>query len=105
MEIQELLHSLVHQAGAKTVYGDPISADGRTVVPVARVRCGFGGGSGKKQGEQQGGGGGGGFIAKPVGFIEISGGGSRFVPIVDVPQIALTVAVGIFLGLMLSRRA
>jgi uncharacterized spore protein YtfJ len=104
MEIQELLHSLVNQAGAKTVYGEPISAEGRTVVPVARVRCGFGGGSGKREGQQQGGGGGGGFIAKPVGFIEISGAGSRFVPIVDVPAIALAVGAGIFLGLLLTRR-
>ncbi|HUI79189.1 MAG TPA: spore germination protein GerW family protein [Bryobacteraceae bacterium] len=104
MEIQELLHSLVHQAGAKTVFAEPVSADGRTVVPVAKVRCGFGGGSGKRDGQQQGGGGGGGFVARPVGFIEISGAGARWVPIVDLPSLAVAAAIGVFLGLLWSRR-
>jgi uncharacterized spore protein YtfJ len=78
MEMQELFRSLVNQAGAKTVYADPLSVEGRIVVPVASVRCGFGGGSGKKEGKNEGGGGGGGFVAKPVGYIEISAGGTRF---------------------------
>ena len=94
MEIQELLRSLVNQAGARTVYAEPISADGKTVVPVAKVRCGFGGGSGKREGEQQGGGGG--FGARPVGFIQISGAGSRFMPIVDFPAMAVAAGVGSF---------
>jgi len=84
MDFQELFRSLVNQAGARTVYADPISGESRTVVPVARVRCGFGGGSGKRADKQEGGGGGGGFVARPVGFIEISTGGTRFVPIVDI---------------------
>jgi uncharacterized spore protein YtfJ len=104
MEIQELLHALVNQVGAKTVYADPISTDGKTIVPVAKVRCGFGGGSGKKEGQQQGGGGGGGFVARPVGFIEISSAGARWVPIVDWQATAIAVGFGISLGLLLSRR-
>jgi len=104
MEIPELIRSLLNQAGAKTVYGDPVSSEGKTVVPVAKVRCGFGGGSGKKQGDQEGGGGGGGFVAKPVGFIEITGAGSRYVPIVDVQSIAMAAGLGILVGVLLSRR-
>jgi uncharacterized spore protein YtfJ len=103
MDFQELFRSLVNQAGAKTVYADPISSEGRTVVPVAKVRCGFGGGSGKKPGKDaEGGGGGGGFIAKPLGYIEVSAQGTRFVPIVDAGDVALAAGVGICLGLLVG---
>jgi len=104
MDFQELFRSLVNQAGAKTVYADPISGEGRTIVPVARVRCGFGGGSEKKAGKDgEGGGGGGGFVSKPVGFIEISAQGTRFVPIVDPWDMALAVGVGLGLGSMVAK--
>ena len=87
----------------KTVYGDPVSSEVRTVIPVARVRCGFGGGSGKKAAEQEGGGGGGGFVAKAAGFIEISAQGTRFVPIRDSRDFALAVGLGVCLGLLVGR--
>ena len=106
MDFQELFRSLVNQAGAKTVYADPISDEGRTIVPVAKVRCGFGGGSGKKSGEKgEGGGGGGGFVSKPVGYIEVSAQGMRFVPIVDPRDVALAVGAGMCLGWLLGRRS
>src|SRR5215471_18859134 len=103
MEMQELFRSLVNQAGAKTVYADPVTVEGRTIVPIASVRCGFGGGSGKKHEEGEGGGGGGGFVAKPTGYIEISAAGSRFVPIVDFQSVALAVAAGVCLGVLIGR--
>jgi uncharacterized spore protein YtfJ len=106
MDFQELFRSLVNQAGAKTVYGDPISGEGRTVVPVAKVRCGFGGGSGKKPGEKgESGGGGGGFVSKPVGYIEVSRQGTRFVPIVGPQDVAMAAGVGMCLGWLLGRRS
>ena len=100
--MQELLRSLIDQAGAKTVYADPVSAEGRTIVPVAKVRCGFGGGSGRREGED-GGGGGGGFAAKPAGYIEISAAGTRFVPIVDPRDLLVAVGVGVCLGLFVGK--
>lgn len=104
MDLQELFRSLVNQAGTKTVYADPISSEGRTVVPVAKVRCGFGGGSGRKPGDKgEGGGGGGGFVAKPVRYIEVSNHGTRFIPIIDPWDSALAAGVGIFLGLLVGK--
>ena len=105
MESQNLLQALVTQAGAKTVYGEPVSIDGRVIVPVATVRCGFGGGSGKNSRDRngEGGGGGGGFVAKPVGFVEVSSQGARFVPIIDVQSVAFSVGLGILVGLLLGK--
>ena len=71
--------------GARLCYGDPVTAEGRTVIPVARVsaRGGLGFGSGSGTGEGEGGGGGGKLNATPVGFIEVTADGTRFVAIDD----------------------
>ncbi|MFB6154925.1 MAG: GerW family sporulation protein [Haloferacaceae archaeon] len=44
--LASVVESLRESASAETVYGDPIVTDDRTVVPVARVAYGFGGGFG-----------------------------------------------------------
>ena len=58
--------------GARLCYGEPVHVEGRTVIPVARVRAA--GGMGRQ-------GGGGRLDAVPVGFIEVSQAGARFEPI------------------------
>ncbi|MFI6170506.1 hypothetical protein ACIBCN_27245 [Nocardia sp. NPDC051052] len=63
------------RAGAAMVFGDPITADGITIVPVARAGIGFAGAEG---------GVGGGIDARPLGYIEISHGGARYRPIRDL---------------------
>jgi len=55
--------------GARLCYGDPVHVEGRTVIPVARVRAA--GGMGQR-------GGGGRLDAVPIGFIEVSQAGARF---------------------------
>lgn len=105
MDIQELIQSSVNQAGARAVYADPISAEGKTIVPVAKVRLGFGGGGGKQAGgdPREGGGGGGGFVAHPIGYIELSSTGTRYVPIIDFQSVALAVAAGLCLGILTGK--
>ncbi|MEA1984531.1 MAG: spore germination protein GerW family protein [Euryarchaeota archaeon] len=60
----------------KTVFGEPIIAAGKTIIPVSKVSFGFGsgGGEGKKDKGESGFGGGGGAGAKiePMAFIVIS---------------------------------
>jgi hypothetical protein len=55
--------------GARLCYGEAIHVEGRTVIPVARVRAAGGMGQG---------GGAGRLDAVPVGFIEVSQAGARF---------------------------
>jgi uncharacterized spore protein YtfJ len=89
------------QARSATVYSEPIKSDGVTVVPVAKVRWGFGGGGGSKEGKEHGSGGGGGMRVTPVGYIELKDGHSEFKPIRDaasfVPIILAGGAAGFFL--------
>ncbi|WP_051712605.1 GerW family sporulation protein [Spirillospora albida] len=82
----EFIGALAEAAGTGTggVFGEPIVRGDVTIVPVARVAYGFGGGLGRsrKAGEHgTGGGGGGGGAAVPIGYIEIRDGGSEFKPI------------------------
>jgi uncharacterized spore protein YtfJ len=99
VSVPELLKFLADSSTAKIVYGDPVTAEGRTVVPVARIAYGFGVGQGK--GDERGGGGGG-MRGKPVGVIEITAGGTRFIPIGPSWHIAAAAAAGFALGLLVG---
>jgi uncharacterized spore protein YtfJ len=109
MNVSEPLKSIgdqIQSAGARKVYGDPVTVGVRTVIPVARVRYGFGGGGGGHRGDaqtaEQGGGGGGGGQISAVGVIEITPAGTRFIPIWD-GRIVL-VLIGFCLGVFAGRR-
>lgn len=108
-----LLERLVDRIGGRTgvqaVFGAPIERDGSTIIPVARVRWGFGGGSGSGpvagadgDGVAGGSGGGGAAGAVPVGYIELGPSGATFRPIVDpYPNPLFLLAVGLMVSMML----
>jgi uncharacterized spore protein YtfJ len=67
-------------ASVKQVFGEPIEANNRTIIPVSMVVYGFGGGSGKgRNNEGNGSGFGTGVVAMPVGVVEISDEGTKFI--------------------------
>jgi Sporulation protein YtfJ (Spore_YtfJ) len=75
--LQTLKDSILSQASVEAVYGEPVSAHGKTVIPVAKVMYGYGagagtGGVGDTSARGEGGGGGGGVRAIPVGVVEIN---------------------------------
>jgi uncharacterized spore protein YtfJ len=75
--LERVSNQLGARADARAVFANPVTKDGVTVIPVARVFGGFGAGSGP-MGQARSGLGGGGFGAQPVGFIEIDRDGARF---------------------------
>src|SRR5579862_2618097 len=84
--LQSLKESILGQAGVKAIYGEPITAQGKTIIPVAKLIYGYGagagtGGVGNSSAQGEGGGGGAGVRAIPVGVIEISDQGTCFIPI------------------------
>jgi uncharacterized spore protein YtfJ len=97
-------------ANVKSVYGEPITAQGKTVIPVAKIAYGYGagggtGGVGDTKARGEGGGGGGGARAIPVGVIEISSDQqTRFVPITSRKKLAGAVAGGVALGILFAIR-
>ncbi len=92
----------------QTVFGEPFEAHGRTIITVARVNYGLGAGGGgenKSQSEDAvgGSGGGGGVKVHPVGVLEITDSGTRFIRFFDPKMAARLVVGGIVIGLMLRR--
>jgi uncharacterized spore protein YtfJ len=85
-QLLERLAELVGaKAGVQAVFGEPVSRQNLTVIPVARVRWGFGGGGGRAEtppsGPASGSGGGGGVAADPIGYVELGPDGATFRPI------------------------
>ncbi len=68
--IRTITGEMQKSLSARTVVGDPISIDGRTIIPLVSVGMGFGAGTGSgKEQTSGGGGGGGGMGMKPVAVI------------------------------------
>lgn len=83
--VEMLAERLGVHAATSAVFGSPVERDGVTVIPVGKIRWGFGGGSGRgiEEGSEhgdigEGSGGGGGVMASPIGFIEIRDGFAEF---------------------------
>ncbi len=89
------------EATVRRVFGEPVTAHGRTVIPVARVGYGFGAGGGRR-GD---GGGGAGLGARPAGALEITPQGTRFIAWPEPGRLLAAVACGLAVGLALARRA
>src|ERR1700721_4770920 len=107
--LQSLKESVLSQASVKAIYGEPISAHGKTVIPVAKIMYGYGagagtGGVGDTSARGEGGGAGGGVRAVPVGVIEISDQQTCFVPITNRKRLSGAVVVGIGMGILLGWR-
>ncbi len=107
-EVQTLLDSFVdlrEKANVNAAFGAPVTVEGRTVIPVARVTYGFGFGVGVGRGtvaeeeaagetaegvkESTGVGGGGGMQAHPFAVVEVTSEGARVEPILDEQKLAL----------------
>jgi hypothetical protein len=109
-----LLDRLAELVGAKAtvqaVFGEPIRQDDLIVVPVARIRWGFGGGGGRSEatpsGPASGSGGGGGVAADPVGYLEMGRDGAAFRPIREpYPSPLFLIASGLAAALVIRALA
>jgi uncharacterized spore protein YtfJ len=103
--MSELFRSIVEplqtSASVKSVYGDPIGVHGKTLIPVARIGYGFGGGE-DKHGDKHGGGGGMG--AFPIGVFEVTATQTRFVPLNEKRNLVAAAMAGVLIGWVWGRR-
>src|SRR3972149_5993855 len=80
MKLEEILKTLTEEIASmistKTVIGEPVNIEGKTLIPVTKVSFGFGGGVGegrnKSGNEGSGSGGGGGCLVEPVAFLVVT---------------------------------
>ena len=84
--MEGMLHKIREMIDANTVMGTPVTTpDGTTIIPISKVSIGFGGGGSdfatNKGGNPFGGGAGGGVKVSPVGFLVVSNGNVRMIPV------------------------
>jgi uncharacterized spore protein YtfJ len=110
--LQKIGDSLSTSANVKSVYGEPIHMEGKTVVPIAKVAYGFGAGGGTNRGKSgesspdaEGGGGGGGVRAFPAGALEITANHTRFIPFHEPWWLPGSFAAGALIGALLWRKS
>lgn len=84
MNPQEVLKDAQDALNARRVFGEPVQADGATVIPVAIVGGGGGGGS-----RPQNDGVGFGMGAKPAGVFVVKDGEATWKPAINVNHIVL----------------
>jgi len=120
MENQSYLEKLAtlfgQSASVKNVFGEPIKSADKTIIPVAQIIFGLGGGQGKGKrknkhnkkagvapGKDDGGvtgeesGGGGAMYVKAKGVYEITPDATRFIPANNTKQLLIALAVGFIL--------
>lgn len=104
--LEKLAQRLGAHANTKAVYGDPVEKDGVTLIPVAKVGYGFGGGGWQGKKDEGGNGGGGGLGASPIGYIQIKNGKPQFrrISVFDWAAFGLGALVGGWLLNRLRRR-
>ena len=108
--INKITDRLQAAATAKTVYGEPLLIEGKTLIPVAKVRYGFGAGSADDADENpDGGGGGGGVEISPIGVIEITPGETKYISLegprafIKYALVAMAI-IALIVGLRQARR-
>jgi uncharacterized spore protein YtfJ len=98
-QIQQLLDALADlrkRANVNVVFGKPVTAEGRTVIPVAEVAYAFEVGI-EEEAEaditEGGGGGSGGMDVRPVAIVEVTPENTWVKPIVDEQKLAFAGAL------------
>ncbi len=117
--LETLAASLNQNASVKNVFGEPVRAGEKVIIPVAQVMLGMGGGHGhSNQHHKQlclpdpsrtasperpetpagGAGGGGGMRVLAKGVFEITPKRTRFIPVYGIKEIVMSLAAGFLLG-------
>lgn len=109
--LKDISGALKSSATVRTAYGEPVRTSRRTIIPVARVAYGFGGGGELERSGQRGNrkaereeGGGGGVLVKPIGVIEVTDKKTRYIPMGFKARVLWFLAAGFFTGWAYTRR-
>jgi len=102
---QDIIEKLNNSATVKTVFGEPIKAEGKTIIPVAKIGYGFGGGQGtKEKSENSDLGLGGGIGIKPIGVLEVTPEATNFISFDIKKKLIALIMLGVVLGMILKRK-
>jgi uncharacterized spore protein YtfJ len=118
--LQPITELIERSLSIRHVYGEAVTQGEVTVIPVAKVAYGFGAGGGgmfprrrtvlprpddgQDDDLRSGSGGGGGILMSPVGVVEVTPQGTRFVSFRPWERLLGAAALGLVAGWLLGRR-
>jgi uncharacterized spore protein YtfJ len=120
--LEKLSSQFGQNATVKNVFGEPIQTGGKTIIPVAQIAYGLGGGYGQGKKNKpaasgatspmndegangEGAGGGGGIMARPKGVYEVTANSTRFIPVRNNKLLLLGLGIGFLLrGWLMKQR-
>lgn len=116
--VERLSSGFGQSAAIGNIFGEPVHVGQKTIIPVAKISYGFGGGYGQGPGKRsrvpllqedapaqpEGAGGGGGMYASAKGVFEITPATTRFVPATSFRHLMAGIAIGFLLKGYLSFR-
>lgn len=116
--VQRIGETIERSISIRHVFGEPVAHGEVTVIPVGQVVLAFGGGGGSAlsarapdTGERaepgydaEGAGGGGALRMTPLGALEITGTGVRFVRLRPLAPLLMAGMIGFALGMLAARR-
>lgn len=103
--LERMARNVISSVTSKTIFGEAVEHHGIKVIPVAKIRYGFGGGYGHKKPNDTGKGGGGGAMAQPVGYIEINNGQTAFKAIPNLVSLSSAILIAGIIGLWMCKKA
>jgi uncharacterized spore protein YtfJ len=104
VDLQQMFAGVSDALTVRRVFGEPYAKNGVTVIPVADVRGGGGGGQGEEADHSGGMGGGFGLSARPAGAFVIKGDEVAWKPAVDVNRIVLGAQIVAVIALLTVRQ-
>jgi uncharacterized spore protein YtfJ len=105
MDVQAAVARVEDMVRVNRVYSEPVTVDGLTVIPAARVGGGMGGGTGRDpEAGGEGSGGGLGWTGRPAGAFVLKQGSVRWEPAVDVNRLVVAVTIVAVTALLTARR-
>jgi uncharacterized spore protein YtfJ len=103
-KLEELMEGARDSLSVSRVFGEAYENNGVTLIPVASVRGGGGGGESDPGDEVPGGTGGGfGMSARPVGAYQIKGDEVTWIPAADTTRVIILSQVVAIVGLLVLR--
>jgi uncharacterized spore protein YtfJ len=100
-DVERLLDTfggLRKEANVNACFGEPVTVEGRTVIPIARIGYGLGMGAGRgpaAEAEEElemgvgGSGGAGAVMGSPLGVLEVTSQGTRVEPVIDRQMVSI----------------
>lgn len=100
--LSKIAQKIAQKNTEKLIYGSPVEAQGKNFIPVTKTV--WNAGNEKKHNAAKKSNGEAFYTSKPVGFLEVTQDGARFIPVRSNGLLMLAISAGVLAGWLLGRK-